>query len=82
VASAFTIPVASAFRRKMPMHEGLMHVVTQILFMILWIAGLMALVIGIYYSFSLLVLATVSRLLPLAGRRTRERRYNEGSAKH
>ena len=55
-----------------------MHVVLQIIFAILWTAGLMALVIGIYYGISLLVLTAVSRLLPLTGRRTRSR-SREGS---
>jgi hypothetical protein len=48
-----------------------MHVLLQITFAILWIAGLMLLVIGIYYGLSLLVLAAVSRLFPLRGRRRR-----------
>jgi hypothetical protein len=65
--------VASARRRKVALREARMHVVLQIIFVILWTVGLMVLVIGIYYGVSLLVLAAVSRLLPLTGRRPRLR---------
>jgi hypothetical protein len=50
-----------------------MQVILQTMFVILWIAGLIALVIGIWYGGSLLVLAAVSKLLPLTGRRSRPR---------
>jgi len=54
-------------------HEAAVQVVLQTTVAILWIAGLIGLVIGIYYGVSLLVLAAVSKLLPLTGRRSRSR---------
>jgi hypothetical protein len=56
-----------------------MHVVIQLAFIILWIAGLLLLVIGIWYGFSFLILAVVSRLLPLTGRRSRSDRPEQHS---
>lgn len=50
-----------------------MQIVLQTTFVILWIAGLIVLVVGLWYGGSLLILAIVSRLLPLTGRRTRSR---------
>ena len=54
-----------------------MRIVVQTAAMLLWIAGLTAIVLSIWYAGSLLVLALVSRLLPLTGRRPR-RRNREG----
>lgn len=45
-----------------------MQVVLQLILVFLWTAGMMALVVGIWYVGSLLVLGLVSRLLPLTGR--------------
>jgi hypothetical protein len=54
-----------------------MHVVLQIAFIILWIAGLILLVIGTWYAASWLVLVAVSKLIPLTGRRTRSQQHRE-----
>jgi Flp pilus assembly protein TadB len=56
------------------------QVILQTMFVILWIAGLIALVVGIWYGGSLLVLAAVSKLLPLTGRRRRAQRHNQSSS--
>jgi hypothetical protein len=45
-----------------------MQIVLQTAFIILWIAGLILLVIGIWYAGSWLVLVAVSKLIPLTGR--------------
>ena len=57
-----------------------MHIVLQTMFAILWIAGLIAIVVGIWYCGSLLLLGAVSRWLPLTGRRTRPPRQTERSS--
>jgi hypothetical protein len=48
-----------------------MQILLQTTFAILWMTGLIVVVIGIWYGGSLLVLALVSRMLPLTGRRKR-----------
>jgi hypothetical protein len=53
-----------------------MHILLQLILVILWIAALIALVVGIWYGGSLLVLGVVSRLFPLTGRRRRLGRKN------
>ena len=54
-----------------------MHVAIQLAAIILWIAGLLLVMIGLWYGFSCLILAVVSRLLPLTGRRSRSDRSKE-----
>jgi hypothetical protein len=44
-------------------------IVLGLLFLGLWMAVLIVLVVGFYYLFSLLVITLASRLLPLRGKR-------------
>ena len=58
-----------------------MQITLQIIFALLWVAGLIVVVVGIYYGLSLLVLGAVSRIFPLTGRRRRPR-ANEADLEH
>jgi hypothetical protein len=53
----------------------------QIIFALLWVAGLIVVVVGIYYGVSLLLLGAVSRIFPLTGRRQRAR-SNKANREH
>jgi predicted secreted protein len=48
-----------------------MQMAWQIILAVLWIAVLITIVVGIYYGLSLLLLAALSRIFPLTGRRQR-----------